>query len=193
MQIATVSLPGFAVYAATLFDALKTGSASIGSVTAKFANGIMPICSETKDHVTFAWSSGIGVDAGAYSLDVKSVTAYSDRLSVACDLSGVVAPKSTMPAQDVLDLRSAASIASLIFNAVKSKRVQLSPQASLLFVREVVPTVKAAGDCFELRWASGAYIEIAGIPDPFVSCIRVYRDHWEVLLPLRTYVEVSFK
>lgn len=193
MKLATVSMPGFAVYAATLFDSLKTGSASIGSVTAKFANGIMPICSETKDHVTFAWTSGVKVDAGAYGLDVKSVTAYADRLSVACDLSGVVAPKATMPAQDVLELRSAASIAALIFNAVKSKRVQLSPKATLSFVREVVPTVKVAGDCFELRWTSGVYIELAGVPDPYVSCIRVYRDHWEVLLPLRTYVEVSFK
>lgn len=192
MQIATVKLDGWAVYAATFFDALKAGSATIGSVSATFTNGVMPICSERADHVTFAWSSGVHVKAGAYSLDVRSVTAYADRIAVACDLSGVVSKPSQVPSQDMLELRSAGVIAKAILSAVKTKRVQLSPQAALLFVREVIPKVTPAGEYFELDWTSGVYVEIPNIPDPLVKCIRVYRDRWEVLLPLRMSVGVEF-
>lgn len=192
MQIATVKLEGKAVYAATFFDALKSGTASIGNASASFPNGVMPICSERADHVTFAWSSGVQVKSGAYSLDVRSVTAYSDRIAVACDLSGVVAPQSSKPSQDILELRSAGAIANVILQAVKTKRVQLSPQAAILFVREVIPKVTPAGEYFELDWTSGVYVEIPNIPDPLVKCIRVYRDRWEVLLPLRMSVGVEF-
>ncbi len=192
MQIAMVKLDGMAVYAAAFYDALKSGSASIGDASATFLNGVMPICSERADHVTFAWSSGVQVNAGAYSVDLRSVTAYADRVAVACDLSGVVSKSSTKPAQDMLELRSAGAIANAILQAVKSKRVQLSPTAAILFVREVIPKVAPAGEYFELDWTSGVYVEIPNIPDPLVKCIRVYRDRWEVLLPLRMSVGVEF-
>lgn len=191
MQIATVKLDGMAVYAAAFYDALKSGTASIGDASAKFTNGVMPICSERADHVSFAWSSGVQVKAGAYSVDLRSVTAYADRIAVACDLSGVVS-KSSKPCQDMLELRSAGAVAKTILQAVKSKRVQLSPSAAILFVREFIPKVTSACDCFELAWTSGVYIEIPNIPDPLVKCIRVYRDRWEVVLPLRMSVGVDF-
>lgn len=192
MQLATIKMHEWAVYAATFFDALKAGSATIGSTTATFPNGVMPICSERADHVTFAWSSGVQVTVGAYGVDLRSVTAYTDRIAVALDLSGVVSKQPSKPSQDMLELRSAGAIANAILQAVKSKRVQLSPQAALLFVREVIPKVTAAGDHFELAWTSGVYIEIPNIPDPLVKCIRVYRDRWEVVLPLRMSVGVDF-
>lgn len=192
MQLATIKLDGWAVYAATFFDALKSGTASLGSTSATFPNGVMPICSERTDHVTFTWSSGVHVKSGAYSLDVRSLTAYMDRLAIACDLSGIVAKPSPTPSQDMLELRSAGAIAKAIVQAVKSKRVQLSPKAAILFVREVVPKVTAVDDHFELDWTSGVYVEIPDIPDPLVKCIRVYRDRWDVLLPLRMSVGVEF-
>jgi hypothetical protein len=192
MQIATVKLERMAVYAAAFCDALKTGSANIGNTSVAFPNGVMPICSERADHVTFAWASGVRVQSGSYSLDLRSVTAYADRLAIALDLSGVVSKASSKPSHDTLELRSAAAIANTILQAVKSKRVQLSPQAAMLFVREVIPKVTPAGEYFELDWTSGVYVEIPNIPDPLVKGIRVYRDRWEVLLPLRMSVGVEF-
>ena len=191
MRLATIDMPGYAKYAAMFFDALKTRKATIGSADVVFQNGVLPMCVEQADSVTFSWASRIRVSSGTYAGDVKSVDAYRDRLVVNGDLSSLFGvEKQTI---DTVTLGCCASVGKSIVSAVKSKRVAIGDKATLVFMREVIPQAVAVEDHFELRWASGIRIEIAGAPDPTVRCIRVYRDRWEVALLMGLYAEVSFR
>lgn len=190
MKLATIDMPVYGRYAAMFFDALKIGKASIGSAEATFAGGVLPMCVEGADSVTFSWASRIAVAASGYKFDVKSVEANRDRLTVNCDLSGLLS--AVKPSSDKLELQCAAGVATAIVNAVKTKRVKVADKATLVFIREVMPKISPVGDHFEMRWTSGVRIEIAGAPDPTVNCIRVYRDRWEVVLPLGCSAELKF-